>query len=267
MIQFTCLTFDNALYLCYHRFADWLRTLRLGASREDLSSPRDFQHEPLAPAERIRLSVNILERVLYSNPQDVDSLRSHQPYHNIDSYFPLHDDKFNSRWLRQWSKMQLFIPDSQLSDIKDHFGEDVALYFDFLRYYFRALAFPAFVGLVTWLGGHYFSRLYSFTLAVWSVCFVESWRIRERKLSVRWGTMGISQDTVDIRPGFKPEEIITSPITGQKIPHSPWYKREGRMLAGIPALLGFAAILTLLICCIFSAEGRFIRTLSRRLLF
>lgn len=183
-------------------------------------------------------------------------MQNHEPYQRIASYFPLHDNKFNSRWLNQWAKVQLFIPDSQLSEIRDHFGDGVALYFEFLRYYFRALAFPAFVGLSAWLGGHYFSRLYSFCLVVWSIVFVESWKIRERKLSVRWGTMGISHDTADLRPGFKPEEIITSPITGQKVAHSPWWKREGRMLAGVPALFGFAAGLSILICCIFSAEGR-----------
>jgi anoctamin-10 len=169
----------------------------------------------------------------------------------------LHNEVFNERWLQQWSKAQISIPDSQLSDIRDNLGDGVALYFEFLRYYFKALAFPAFVGLSTWLGGHYFSKLYSFTLVVWSILFVESWRIQERKLSVRWGTYGISKDDVSLRPGFKTEGFVTSPITGQQVPYSPWWLRESRMLAGIPAVLGFAVGLAVVICCIFSVESRF----------
>lgn len=238
-----------------NRFSDWLRTLRTGACREDLGSPRDFQNEPLAPAERLRLVSKMLEDILYSNPQDVESLQTHKPFTHAAAYFPLHDDRFNERWLKQWSKAQLFIPDEQLSDIRDHFGDGIALYFEFLRFYFRALAFPAFTGLCTWFGGHYFSKLYSIGLVIWSVVFVESWSIRERQLAVRWGTLGISQDNIDLRPGFKPEQIITSPITGRKVPHSPWWKREGRMLAGLPALVAFALALATMICCIFSAEG------------
>lgn len=229
--------------------------MRIGACREDLGSPRDFQQDPLAPAERARLVARLLENVLYANPQDVSSLQAHQPFHHAGEYFPLHDARFNERLLKQWSQVQFFIPDSQLSDIRDHFGDGVALYFEFLRFYFRALAFPAFLGLCTWLGGHYFSKLYSIGLALWAIVFVESWRIRERQLGVRWGTQGISKDNIDLRPGFKPEEIVTSPITGQKVPHSPWYKREGRMLAGAPALIAFALGLAVTICCIFSVEG------------
>ena len=127
------------------------------------------------------------------------------------------------------------------------------MYFEFLRFYFLGLALPAFFGLTTWLGGFYFSRLYSVLLVIWSIVFIEAWKLRERQLSVRWGTYGLSKQP-RLRFGWKPEQYITSAVTGEKVPHAPWYTRELRTAASVPVVFAFAAALGLVISTIFATE-------------
>lgn len=202
--------------------------------------------KPFYPAERARHTATLLERAL------VDQKDPH-PYPRLKSYFPPHDPAFNSRWLTQWSSFSLQIPQEQLLAVRYHFGDAVAMYFEFLRFYFLALAAPAFFGLSTWLAGFFFSRLYSIILVLWSICFIEAWKLRERQLSVRWGTYGISQQP-RVRIGWKPEQYITSAVTGERIANAKWYTRELRTLASVPVVFAFAAVLALVISFIFATE-------------
>lgn len=241
---------------------DWLSASRgatgTAAIRHKPHQIRDFGSQPLLSSERLRLVHFQLERALHWPHEQ-------NPFPRVLSYFPPQDHDFNTRWLRNWSTATssdtgssiinlIKIPEEQLVAVRDHFGSGVAMYFEFLRFYFLALAFPTFVGMTTWLGGHHFSKLYSSLILVWSVVTVEGWRLRERQLAVRWGNFGISRRGT-VRLGFKAEDVMVSPITGQKVPYSPWWRREAKVAATIPALLGFAAILAAVISVIFSTEG------------
>lgn len=76
-------------------------------------------------------------------------------------------------------------------------------------------------------------------LLVWAVTFVEWWRIKQRILSVRWGTRG----------SFRVEKR-----RAQYLP-IPWWRRELRILFSIPVILFFAAVLTCLLTGIFIFEA------------
>ena len=75
---------------------------------------------------------------------------------------------------------------------------------------------------------------------IWAVVFVECWRVRERLISLRFGTRG----------SFKVEKR-----RAQYIPGFSWWKREIRMLASLPVILIFAAILFGLLTIIFVFEA------------
>lgn len=209
---------------------------------------RDFRAEPIRSAERTRFVNNAFERATHS-----DVIK--RPFPRLKYYFPPHDAEFNSAWLKNWSSLKLRVTEEELGEIRDHFGDAVALYFQFLRGYFMALAIPSFIGITTWLGGFHFSRLYSVLLVLWSLIFVEGWKLRERQLSVRWGNYQVASTHGKVRIGFKAEAKITSPVTGEEVPYSPWWRRELRVAASIPALLGFAALLAGIISVIFCVEG------------
>lgn len=126
------------------------------------------------------------------------------------------------------------------------------MYFAFLRSYFAALVPPSVVGFMTWAAGGSFSPLYSFAIVLWSVLFVEWWRIRERILAVRWGTYNASLATP--RAQFKGIVDKIDPITGEQKKSQPWHVTELRQLFSVPILLGAAAVLIFCICGIFTTE-------------
>lgn len=127
------------------------------------------------------------------------------------------------------------------------------MYFAFLRYYFAALIPATAVGVLTWAASTgSFSPLYSIAIVLWSILFVEWWKIKERKLAVRWGTYKASLATP--RAQFKGVETKLDPVSGEKINHQPWHITELRVLSSVPVVLAFAAILVAVICGVFTTE-------------
>lgn len=97
-----------------------------------------------------------------------------------------------------------------LDDIRDYFGEKIGLYFGWMCTYSTWLAFPALIGLITFINiaadGYnpdaetvpYFGVL----VAIWGTCFTEYWKRRESKLSMLWGMDGV-EEREEIRPQYR----------------------------------------------------------------
>jgi hypothetical protein len=84
-------------------------------------------------------------------------------------------------------------------DIRDYFGDHVAVYFAWMGMYTRALVFPSALGIasmvlqVTADGGvddNPTTMAYSIFFAAWSITFLMSWRRHENELAFLWGTLG-----------------------------------------------------------------------------
>lgn len=120
------------------------------------------------------------------------------------------------------------------------FGDSIALYFFFLTAYTRALIFPAVLGVIFYFRGTPYSTLYSTLLFLWSITFVEWWRLQERILSVRWCTRG----------SWRVEKQ-----RADHVPNLPWWKQEMRVVASIPVILLFATILAVILTGIFVLEA------------
>lgn len=125
------------------------------------------------------------------------------------------------------------------------FGEGVALYFAFLASYTHNLIFISVAGLLTYYFGREYSILYSSVLFLWSVVFVEYWRIRERLYAVAWCSLG----------SVRVEKHRPSYIEGQR-----WWKRELKILFSVPVIILFASVLAVLLTVIFVFEA-FVATL------
>jgi anoctamin-10 len=104
----------------------------------------------------------------------------------------------------------------------------------------RALIFPSLLGLPFYFLKKPYSPLYTTLLLFWSITFVEWWTIRERILSVRWGTRG-SAKVEKHRAGY--------------VPGFPWWKRELRMVASVPVIMFFGVVLAGLLTAIFVFEA------------
>lgn len=232
--------------------------------RGDPRTPRDFAKEPVTPAERVRLTYNVLTSAKGGIDSSVSSSATTGPtaglvgvpdskeYPRVKAIFPPTDPAFVKEWLDKWSSTKYLtgIPPSELIPIKDVYGEHVALYFAFLRFYFRSLVFPASFGFACWLLGLSFHPVYSISLVVWSVYLVESWRIRERNLVVEWGTHGCERVEVQ-RPTFRGDSRQTDPVTGNEVEVFPWHKTLTRQFASVPLLALFAALLVALVGFIY----------------
>jgi anoctamin-10 len=127
-----------------------------------------------------------------------------------------------------------------------------SLYFAFLSSYTQALFFPSAVGLLFWFFSSPYSPWYSVILTMWSVWWVEWWRIREKELSVRWGTLG-SFRAEKRRPKFQGEKGKSGEDNFAQA--FPWWKRELRIVASLPTILFFVVILAALLTAIFIVEA------------
>ncbi|KAI5477477.1 Calcium-activated chloride channel family protein [Pseudohyphozyma bogoriensis] len=224
------------------RMSDWLHGVS-GATSSP-RTPRDFTAEPIHSSERVRLVHAMLAKLLPPSQ-----------FPHLTSIFPPHDLAFNHTWLTNWSSPSHIwsIPPSELADLKNVYGETVALYFAFLRAYFVSLAFPAGVGALFWLAGFAYSPIYAVGVVAWSVIFVESWRIKEKEIAVEWGTYRIDQVESE-RTEFVGSHHITDPVTGEEKDVFAWWRITLRQLAALPVLLVFAAFLAGLISVIYAIE-------------
>lgn len=191
---------------------------------------------PLSPADRIRL---VYSYITSTPPDGGLGISPEAPeWDLIESIFPLHDHNFNEMWVRAWKPRN--IASVQLERVRDQFGDALAYYFAFLGSYTKFLVFPAALGV----GAHFFlppySPIYSFLLSIWSIVFVEWWRVHERILALRFGTRG----------SFKVEKCRAQYTQGLS-----WWGRELRVLASIPVILLWAAMLTIILTAIFVFEA------------
>ncbi|KIJ59796.1 hypothetical protein HYDPIDRAFT_118162 [Hydnomerulius pinastri MD-312] len=200
------------------------------------SAETDLDTAPLSTADRIRL----VHAYITSTPQDggLGIIPECKEWDLVSSVMVLHDHEFNDHWIRLWTRHR--IASVQLEKIRDQFGDSVALYFFFLTAYTRALIFPAGLGVAFYFFGTPYSALYSSLLLVWSIVFVEWWRLQERILSVRWCTRG----------SFRVEKR-----RADYIPSFPWWKKETRKMASVPVILLFASVLAVVLTGIFVLEA------------
>ncbi|TIC12243.1 DUF590-domain-containing protein [Wallemia mellicola] len=149
-----------------------------------------------------------------------------------------HDHKYNKELLHSLTSKYL-ISNEQLTGIKNAYGTNVGFYFAFLRTYFRSLVLPSLVGIICWYSKTEFSALYAIFISLYAIGFVEYWRVAERIISVEWGSDG--SRSVE--------------LTRQETKQTAWYVREAKLLASLPILLLFAALLAALLTSIFMLEA------------
>ncbi|KZT70878.1 DUF590-domain-containing protein [Daedalea quercina L-15889] len=211
-----------------------------GLPTADPTAALDLNSLSLSPADCLRLVHTYVTSTITDGGLGVAPGSTN--WDRIESVMMLHDNKFNEEWIRSWTRKELgFVT---LTEIRRQFGEGIALYFAFLSYYTKYLIFISVAGAYFYFFHEAYSTIYSSVLLLWSITFVESWRIRQRILSVRWRTRG----------SFRVEKR-----RAQYVPIS-WWKKDFRMLAGLPVIMLFAAVLAVLLMIVFVFEA-FIATL------
>ncbi|BGP56210.1 hypothetical protein JCM8202v2_003823 [Rhodotorula sphaerocarpa] len=279
------------------RMSDWLHGL--ASPRASPREPRDFAAEPVEMAERLRLVYAILTTPRILGTPSIRSpiatghscglpLAEQLPprppnkveFPHLIDLFPPHDPEFNRLWMKRWTEVPmerlkqnpldaLSIPQHELDELKAHMGEQVAVYFAFLGFYARWLAFPSLIGAFFWVLGLRYHPFLGLGFIGWSVLFVETWRIRERALAVQWGTYHLERVEQD-RPGFVGDGYEVDPVTGVTRQRWSFGRTLTRGLASVPAYAAFVGFLGVIVAMIYVVEtitnevydGHFQRILS-----
>lgn len=124
-----------------------------------------------------------------------------------------------------------------LGDIRDYFGEKIALYFAWLGFYTLALLVPMGLGLGMYgieiirgyvdLENGYDWYLYGYYLflVAWSEIFRSCWRRENRAVNIVWGTAGFEK-TEALLPQFISESMDRSYANNEHVPTYPNWKRR-----------------------------------------
>lgn len=121
-----------------------------------------------------------------------------------------------------------------LNKIKNYFGEKIAFYFEFLRFYQTTLIWPSLLGLVVFIVQKtmqpsdnavlVLNIIYSVFMTIWAIVFLEIWKRKEAAMAVQWGQMKFEQIEIP-RPQFM-GKMRRSPITDEMDEiHYEWTKR------------------------------------------
>ncbi|KAJ2508961.1 hypothetical protein IWW47_000318 [Coemansia sp. RSA 2052] len=205
--------------------------------------------ERISPSERQRLVYKLIVGPASEGCAAVNV--EGEPW--VESIFPLHDRSFNKKWIKHWSSKWL-IDRHDLRRIREHFGEEIAMYFAFLQSYFLWLAIPAALGMLWWLLGWGFSWQFGVLLVLWSVLFTETWARRESDIATYWGVHGVQRASSSRRPNFRHDRHIVDPATGEPVPFFSNGKRWLRRLLGVPVVLALALLMALFVSFIFALQ-------------
>ncbi|OAA62328.1 Anoctamin/TMEM 16 [Cordyceps fumosorosea ARSEF 2679] len=213
------------------RLQDWLHGVRSASPDHDVA--KTLENEPVTEAERLRLVY--LMMIKPENEGGAGIMENSGKWKYVDAIFPLQNRAFNKAWISNWSGNYL-LQESEIHGIREKFGENITMYFVFLRSYLRFLAIPSAVGFGAWLCLGQFSMIYAVATCLWSVIFFEYWKKKELDLAVQWGVRRVSE-IQHPRPEFQWEYEKEDPVTGEALRVYPPVKRLQTQLLQVPFAL------------------------------
>jgi hypothetical protein len=97
-------------------------------------------------------------RVLDSLIQEFININALTQHEIIKDYFPLHEqDKLDSMKKDMLGLLPTLQMNLKLKEIRDYFGEKVAVYFAWMQFYTNALILPSLLGVVLWFTSRNFA--------------------------------------------------------------------------------------------------------------
>jgi len=134
----------------------------------------------------------------------------------IRSHFRMHHEKTRQELKKMW--VDRYTDKQPIEQIREYFGEKIALYFVFLGFYTTMLWIPALCGVVLTFTQMY-SRyktgsmdnpwvpLYCCFITIWAIAFTAGWKRLERSYQYEWDTLAFEEEEEDRR------EFIIHPST------------------------------------------------------
>lgn len=230
------------------RIEEWLYDAHSIPSSNEIL--RNLQEKPVSEAERLRIVYSLI-----TSPKTEGGLGltpKEDKWKQINSIFLLHDRTFNQKWVKRLG-FKYFLNGSNLSEIKDQFGEKIAFYFAFLQAYLLFLIFPAVFGFFAWLLLDKYSPVYAIFNGLWCVIYVEYWKMQEEQLAVQWGMNKTCKNIYKLSRSQYDSTLIESTI-GNSVQIYVYIKRLSIQLLQIPFAVAAIFALGGIIATCFAIE-------------
>ena len=145
--------------------------------------------------------------------------------------FPLHNQDAKEELAHNWSGQGHFLPWRQpISDIRDYYGEKIALYYTWLSHFSLMIIYPALVGLAAEFVVLVFLDLsfpiipfYALFVVICAVFLSEFWKRTEKYTAMEHGMIDFEK-TESYRTDFESE--CRTHITGTELLYFPEWKRS-----------------------------------------
>jgi len=115
-------------------------------------------------------------------------------------YFPLHELSAKIALERRWLAINTLPSQQPIEQIKDYFGEKIALYYGWMGVYTTFLGYASGAAVVTYIWSAAEGRtdseitpFFASFIALWCTVFLESWKRQEAAYRVEWGMTGFEQ--------------------------------------------------------------------------
>jgi anoctamin-10/anoctamin-7 len=164
-------------------------------------------------------------------------------------FYPLHNQEAQNWLYKQWMRLDTIPNNQPFDEIKDYFGEKIALYFHWLAEYTTFLCVPGAIGILMAIdeasektADTSSAPAFGLMMCAWSTLFLESWKRREAKVALEAGMAGFEDDeesSASVRPQYaelsakKWPQGKASKITGMlELSHDPM-QRARAIFVGI----------------------------------
>lgn len=213
---------------------------------------RHFEKEdgttsPFRPADRIKLTINILEADEKQHGAGLTAAKFIKANdHPLVAFFPLHDLPTRAKI---WEECSLWhavfhIP---VGPIRKYFGEQIGFYFAFLQFYSAALLVPAICGVAFFIWQAVTEKIdiaglpaFALLVSIWATLFLELWKRKESIYKYKWG-MAKFTEKEEPRPQFH-GTWVPSPVDGRLVEAFPTYQKVLRVFMG-QSIAVFCALL------------------------
>ena len=172
------------------------------------------------------------------------------------SIFPLHDRSISDQLVAVVSKWDCTPWNMPFEDLRQYFGEKIALYNVFIGHYSRWLIIPGLIGLVfqlvVWSTLNFSSPVlpfYSLIICVWSIYMLEYWKRQESYSALQWGMTEFEEEE-PVRPEFKGHPI-KSYINGKEMLYFPPEEYMDNMINSSSVVLAYMLLVLGVVASIY----------------
>lgn len=148
--------------------------------------------------------------------------------------------------------------------IREYYGEDIGIYFEWMNYFLSSMFIPGVLGLLVWILNQSFfenpaksplNALFSIFMAFWGALFSIYWSVHQRSLKILWDNLlEAERGLEETREEFKGEPKM-NPVTEKVEPHYSSSKRLCRYIESVFIIIPCFAVVFVFLVIFYNLTG------------